>query len=277
MKSRLSSTRESMCSPGQTTRVNPLCCGCSENCWSTPSRCLPKFFGRIGLQWTLNISTATGVDPTQGTLPTEPEHLVSTYEKIGYTCYVPAQRCSTNSRSTGPTVSRGADSQFDELFELFAEERAETIRRIGKEAFRQAIQQDPANERHPELAKRSKLMMAGNTLVSDKAVKQRIVDLDYSSSRRQKPVIKTYLNQVASLAAQITEDFPIQFIGVEEDQEGLYPAFRTPDGDFPLDVLSVIRTLERNGDDQSVVDRLCALFSGAPLHSPSRRTSPAIR
>ena len=120
-------------------------------------------------------------------------------------------------------------------------------------------------------------MMAGNTLVSDKAVKQRIVDLDYSSSRRQKPVIKTYLNQVASLAAQITEDFPIQFIGVEEDQEGLYPAFRTPDGDFPLDVLSVIRTLERNGDDQSVVDRLCALFSGAPLHSPSRRTSPAIR
>ena len=40
---------------------------------------------------------------------------------------------------------------------------------------------------------------------------------------------------------------------------------------------SVIRTLERNGDDQSVVDRLCALFSGAPLHSPSRRTSPAIR
>ena len=37
---------------------------------------------------------------------------------------------------------------------------------------------------------------------------------------------------------------------------------------------SVIRTLERNGDDQSVVDRLCALFSGAPLHSPSRRTPP---
>ena len=40
---------------------------------------------------------------------------------------------------------------------------------------------------------------------------------------------------------------------------------------------SVIRTLERNGDDQSVVDRLCALFSGPPLNSPSRRTSPAIR
>ena len=43
------------------------------------------------------------------------------------------------------------------------------------------------------------------------------------------------------------------------------------------DFTSVIRTLERNGDDQSVVDRLCALFSGEPLHSPSRRTSHAMR
>lgn len=32
---------------------------------------------------------------------------------------------------------------------------------------------------------------------------------------------------------------------------------------------SVIRTLERNGGDQPVVDRLCALFSGPPVHSPS--------
>ena len=32
---------------------------------------------------------------------------------------------------------------------------------------------------------------------------------------------------------------------------------------------SVIRTLERNGGDQPVVDRLCAVFSGAPVHSPS--------
>ena len=32
---------------------------------------------------------------------------------------------------------------------------------------------------------------------------------------------------------------------------------------------SVIRTLERNGGDQPVVDRLCAVFGGAPVHSPS--------
>ena len=32
---------------------------------------------------------------------------------------------------------------------------------------------------------------------------------------------------------------------------------------------SVIRTLVRNGGDQPVVDRLCAVFNGAPVHSPS--------
>jgi len=32
---------------------------------------------------------------------------------------------------------------------------------------------------------------------------------------------------------------------------------------------SIIRTLERNGGEKPVVDRLCTLLSGAPLHSPS--------
>ena len=32
---------------------------------------------------------------------------------------------------------------------------------------------------------------------------------------------------------------------------------------------SVIRTLERNGGEKPIVDRLCAVFGGAPLHSPS--------
>ena len=37
---------------------------------------------------------------------------------------------------------------------------------------------------------------------------------------------------------------------------------------------SVIRTLVRNGGNRSVVDRLCDVFSGAPLNSPSLQTSP---
>ena len=189
-------------------------------------------------QWSMDVSTASGAEHIQGTFPTSIEHTVPIYETLGFTCYVPAQRHSTNFKSSGPTVSRDADSQFEEYFEIFAEERVDLIKRVGLEAFRQAVRQDPVHEKYPELAKRSKLMMAGNNLVSDKAVKQRIIDLDYTSSRRNKPIIKTYLNQVGSLAAEITEDFPIQFVGVKEDKQGLYPAFRTHDGDLPLDVLS---------------------------------------
>ena len=37
---------------------------------------------------------------------------------------------------------------------------------------------------------------------------------------------------------------------------------------------SVIRTLVRNGGNRSVVDRLCDVFSGALLNSPSLQTSP---
>ena len=62
--------------------------------------------------------------------------------------------------------------------------------------------------------------------------------MDYAASRKNNPAIKTAINQVASIASEITEGFPIQFLGVVEDAEGLYPQFRTPDGDLPIDVLS---------------------------------------
>ena len=81
-------------------------------------------------------------------------------------------------------------------------------------------------------------MLTGSSLVSDKAVKQKIIDLDYASYRRERPTIKATVDNVASMASEITEGFPIQFLGVAEDSEGLYPQFRTPDGDLPLDVLS---------------------------------------
>ncbi len=118
------------------------------------------------------------------------------------------------------------------------EERPEIVKLIGLEAFRQAARQELINVSHPELLRRSRLMMAGNTLVNDKAMKQRFLDLDYASSRTEKPVIKTYLKQVASIASEITKDFPIEFLGVAEDAQGLYPEFRTPHGHLPLDVLS---------------------------------------
>ena len=189
-------------------------------------------------RWSLGMSSLTGGESIDGTLPAGLESLQDIYEKIGFTCYVPAQRLSTNFRSSGPTVSKGTDASTDEQIELFAAEWPEAFKRVGRDAVRLAIQQDVAHQSNPELARRRKLMLSGNSLVRDEAIKQKIVDLDYAAHRRNRPAIKAIIDQVASIASEITVGFPIEFTGVSEDSQGLFPQFRTPDGDLPLDVLS---------------------------------------
>ena len=188
--------------------------------------------------WRLSISTSSGIENTVGRFPSDVHGMISVFERVGFTCYVPAQRVSSNFRSPGPATSRRPESQIDEAFDQFAEERPDLVGLLGLEAFRQATRQEMINESHPELLRRSRLMVAGNTLVDDRAMKQRFINLDYTASRTERPVIKSFLKQVATVAAEITGDFPIEFLGVAEDEQGLYPAFRTPNGDLPLDVLS---------------------------------------
>ena len=188
--------------------------------------------------WSLSVSSSAGIDSLDGTLPADTNQLLPIYEKIGYTRYIPAQRQSTNFRSSGPTVFQDVESKLDEFLDLFAQERSDTIRDVGLEAFRQSLRVGMGQNENLEFKRRSNLMLTGNSLVSDTAVKQKIIDLDYASYRRATPAMRAIVNQVASMASKIAEGFPIQFKGVGEDSEGLYPEFRTPDGDLPLDVLS---------------------------------------
>ena len=189
-------------------------------------------------EWGMSLLSSTDVDSYKGTLPSEVDELLPILQEIGYTCFVPAQRHGTNFRSSGPTTSKNIDAIVEEHLDLFARERPEILRDVGLEALRQNLRKTRDSERNPELARRVKLMLAGSSLVSDTAVKQKIIDLDYAAHRTNRPEIKAVINVVTSVASEITEGFPIQFIGVSEDSEGLYPKFRTPDGDLPLDVLS---------------------------------------
>ena len=188
--------------------------------------------------WRLGVSCAGEIDSIEGTLPTNPELLLQVYEKIGYTCYVPAQRHGTNFRSPGPTVVRDPEARLEEELTLFFQDSPAIVRQMGMEAVRQAWRQYAQQPEPPELKRRRKLMLAGSSLVSDKAVKQKIVDLDYASYRREHPTIRTTVDKVVSMASEITERYRIQFLGVAEDSEGLFPQLGTPDGDLPLDVLS---------------------------------------
>ena len=189
-------------------------------------------------KWSVSILSSTDVDFYKGTLPSELDEVLPILQEIGYTCFVPAQRHGTNFRSSGPTTSTNIDEIVEEHLDLFARERPEILRDVGLEALRQNLRKARDSERNPELARRVKLMLAGNSLVNDTAVKQKIIDLDYAAHRTNRPEIKAVINVVTSVASEITEGFPIQFIGVSEDSEGLYPKFRTPDGELPIDVLS---------------------------------------
>ena len=213
-----------------------------------------KLFKSPNPKWRLSISTPVGNESVDGTLPADSKQFVPIYEKIGYTCYVPAQRQGTSFRSTGPTLRQDIEGTVDEALELFSPEWSAILRELGPDSVRQALWRLVSDKKEPELAKRSTLMLAGNSLVSDKAVKQKIVNLDYAASRKSNPAIKAVVNQVASIASDITEGFPIQFKRVADDLEGLYPEFGTPDGDLPLDVLSQ--------GTQSIIQFLARLLFG---------------
>ena len=189
-------------------------------------------------KWSLSLSPSAGASPFTGTLPIQPEQLVHLYEVIGHTCYIPAQRYGTEFRSSGPTVKRDLEAFVNEQVELYAHERPTALRQLGEEAVRQVIRQSVVDEDQPELARRQALMMAGSSLVTDEAVKQKIVDLDYAAYRKNRPEIRAIIDKVVSMAAEVTEGYPVQFQEVAEDPQGLYPLLTTPDGNLPLHVLS---------------------------------------
>ena len=130
---------------------------------------------------------------------------------IGYSKFIPALRRSTDFRSPGPTLSKG--------------DRAERRQRAQEES-------------ESDLKKRLTLVSDNASLVSDEAVIQEIVDLDYRSYLRKESAFRDIIVKVGDVASEITDGFPIEFTGVSEDDEGFFPGFGTVDGLMPLNTLS---------------------------------------
>jgi predicted ATP-binding protein involved in virulence len=74
--------------------------------------------------------------------------------------------------------------------------------------------------------------------MEDSGVIQAIVDLDYRSYRENQPRIRKIIEGIGSIVSEITEGFPVKFVGVGEDKRGLFPRFKTPDGLMALNTLS---------------------------------------
>jgi predicted ATP-binding protein involved in virulence len=181
--------------------------------------------------------TQSGVADENERLRTERIRFLSS---LGYSCFIPALRRSTDFRVEGPLIERTTrENRNQQTGEPPVDDYLSGINSNPFHAY--VLPEDVLHIEYaidPEVWKRRALLSTNASLVSDEAVIQKIVDLDYQSYRRQQPAARDIVQTVGTVASEITEGFPIEFKGVGEDQRGLFPQFGTLDGDVPLDVLS---------------------------------------
>jgi len=165
---------------------------------------LPRKFlrdkSRFELKYSAGHGPATALD---GELPVGEQGLARQerlFKAVGYSYYVPALRMGTDFRSKGPG--------------------------------------HPPGKQRPEFLKREHLFKNEESLLTDREIVQSLIELDYRAYREKKPGIRDIIGRIARIASEITEGFPIEFRGIGEDSEGLFPQFETPDGIMPLGALS---------------------------------------
>ena len=124
---------------------------------------------------------------------------------LGYSAFVPALRQSTGFRSRGSRAEPKwiATSQLPE-----------------------------------ELLLRQSLLPTDAALIRAEAVLERMVEFADRAVRRNDPAMRRLLTQIASIASEILDGFPVEFWRIAEDRDGMFPQFRTLDGDIAFDVFS---------------------------------------
>lgn len=184
--------------------------------------------------------------------PERRQAYVDNLKSIGYSKFIPGLRKSTDFRSPGPRSTRTQDSEDQSEFQL----SNSGIFRLGKSVSSRGAGGGPrkAEEIEPELRKRLALVSDDASLVSDEAVIQKIIELDYRSYLKNQPVFRDIIVKIGDMASDITADFPIDYMGADEDDEGFYPKFETIDGPVPLNTLSQ--------GTQSIVQWLARLIIG---------------
>jgi hypothetical protein len=141
---------------------------------------------------------------------------------LGYSVFVPALRQSTGFRAPWSATALAGTSSS------------------------QPPRSAPGLEQSPwdtpqlpeELRRRRALLPTNPVLIRDEVAIESLVELNSRAYRWNDPALHGIIAQVATIASEITEGFPMQFLRVAEDQEGLFPQFSTPDGDVPFNVLS---------------------------------------
>jgi energy-coupling factor transporter ATP-binding protein EcfA2 len=124
---------------------------------------------------------------------------------LGYSAFVPALRQNTSFRSSGSIAvsPRTGMSQLPE-----------------------------------ELLLRMSLFPTDATLVRAGIVLERMVEFAERAVRRNDPAMRRLVTQIASIASEILDGYPIEFWRIAKDRDGVFPQFRTLDGDIAFDIFS---------------------------------------
>ena len=193
-----------------------------------------EFSGQFPLLRT-NIRHEHGDDSEQYWTAERWEDHIDVLKIIGYSKFIPALRRSTDFRSKGPKSER----------EQGREDEYHTAE-IEKKHYTAEIEE--------QLRRQRTLVSSHAALVSDEAVIEKIIELDYRSYLKGQPEYRNIIHKIANIASEIAQGFPIEFIGVDEDRKGFFPKFGTIDGSVPLNTLSQ--------GTQSIVQWLAHLLIG---------------
>ena len=147
----------------------------------------------------------TGVLPVDQEAPDNQSRWATILAALGYSAFVPALRQSTGFRSSG-LITGTKPAETPQLPE--------------------------------ELSLRRSLLPTDASLIRDAAVLERMVEFADRAVRRNDPAMRRLLTQIAAIASEILEGFPVEFWRIAADRDGLFPQFRTLDGDLAFDVFS---------------------------------------
>jgi hypothetical protein len=169
-------------------------------CKTAPAAFTVHIIGRNGQPQEL-----TGVLPVDQEAPAYHARWAPILTTLGYSAFVPALRHNTGFRSSGS--------------------RAEPTWRV-------------TSQLPEELLLRQALLPTDAALIRAEAVLERMVEFADRAVRRNDPAMRRLLTQIASIASEILDGFPVEFWRIAEDRDGVFPQFRTLDGDLAFDAFS---------------------------------------
>jgi hypothetical protein len=199
-----------------------------------PAEFTVRFVGRNSITQELH-----GVLPLDQEAGEDQEAWERMLQELGYSAFVPALRQSTGFRVLGSIAPRST--------RRFTSGDDAPVHDGGQP-------HDNRGELSETLRRRRALFPTHAGLMRDEAAIESLVELNARAHSWNDPALHGIITQVAAIASDVTQGFPMQFLRVAEDQDGLFPLFRTPDGDVPFNVLSQ--------GTQSVMQWLTYLLAG---------------